>query len=810
METKLFSDRSKALIARAKAILPSRAQLRAIVAADQSSPAALRRSHLVYLGIAGTLLGYAVGLVTLLLSAYGCTGVPFGAMVASYFAHPLLLLLNLLPAALLLWLFAFLAGHLWVGAAVSGTVCAVLGIINYYKIYLRGDPLTMSDMLLARTMQGIIDRYELTVSAGIVLTVLAMLVITVTAARFCRRLLLAPKQRLCAAAAVAALSAALYFGAYTNDALYDSIENDELINPWSAAEVYTSRGFLLPLLHTTPELYKPSVEEYSPETAEDILKRYEDADIPAEKAVTVMGVMLEAFCDLTDFPVLATLPDVQSVYAPWHALEEESIHGNLLTDIFAGGTVESEWAFLTGTSRRDAYVKPLDSYVRYFNAQGYDTHYSHPGYEWFYERRSVNEYLGFDESFFTEDGFGRLVDPYYAAWHSDKQLVNYLLADLDGAEGAKRFSFAVSYQNHGPYSGGGASKNAFVREAESGCNILNAYLHGIAESIREYVRLTEELNKRETPVVLVLFGDHKPWLGNDSSVYREMGVSFDFSTLTGLENYHATPYLIWANEAAKAVLGSDFSGAGGDFSPCFLMPRLFDACGWEGPAFMQLAREVRAVTPLVHSSGLYLVDGELTMTLSEAGEELMQAFLLAQAYREHDFVDTAPPKDTNGIGADPYAVPPDAQNVPAPKPVLPPTPVAPVTPNTDDPYAVAPDVNDPYAAAPDTDDPYAAAPDTDDPYAVAPDAEDPYAVTPDTDDPYAAVPDTDAPYTAAPDAQSPAKGEDAGAGNSIEIPAPEILTPEAGEVSPTLPPAEEVPPQENAPAVPAESVVPTI
>ncbi|MBR6738612.1 MAG: LTA synthase family protein, partial [Oscillospiraceae bacterium] len=706
METNSFSDRSRALIARAKAILPSRAQLRAIVAADQSSPAALRRSHLVYLGIAGTLLGYAVGLVTLLLSAYGCTGVPFGAMVASYFAHPLLLLLNLLPAALLLWLFAFLAGHLWVGAALSGTVCAVLGIINYYKIYLRGDPLTMSDMLLARTMQGIIDRYELTVSAGIVLTVLAMLAIVAAAARFCRRLLLAPKQRLCAAAAVVLLSAALYFGAYANDALYDSIENDQLINPWSAAEVYTSRGFLLPLLHTTPELYKPSVEEYSPETAEDILRRYEDADIPAEKAVTVMGVMLEAFCDLTDFPALANLPDVAAAYAPWHALEEESISGDLITDIFAGGTVESEWAFLTGSSRRDAYVKPLDSYVRYFNAQGYDTHYSHPGYEWFYERRSVNEYLGFDESFFTEDGFGDIVDPYVAAWHSDKQLVDYLLADLDGAEGAKRFSFAVSYQNHGPYSGGGASKNAFVREAESGlgeesCNILNAYLSGIAESIREYVRLTEELNKRETPVVLVLFGDHKPWLGNDSSVYREMGVSFDFSTLTGLENYHATPYLIWANEAAKAVLGSDFSGAGGDFSPCFLMPRLFDACGWEGPAFMQLAREVRAVTPLVHSSGLYLVDGKLTMTLSEAGEALMQAFLLAQAYREHDFVDTAPPKDTNGIGADPYAVPPDAQNAPAPKPVLPPTPVAPVTPNTDDPYTVAPDADDPYTVAPD-------------------------------------------------------------------------------------------------------------
>jgi hypothetical protein len=42
-------------------------------------------------------------------------------------------------------------------------------------------------------------------------------------------------------------------------------------------------------------------------------------------------------------------------------------------------------------------------------------------------------------------------------------------------------------------------------------------------------------------VVLVLFGDHKPWAGNAESAYAAAGVSFDVSTVEGFYNYYATP-----------------------------------------------------------------------------------------------------------------------------------------------------------------------------------------------------------------------------------------------------------------------------
>ena len=161
-----------------------------------------------------------------------------------------------------------------------------------------------------------------------------------------------------------------------------------------------------PFLYSVQDMFPTPPEDYDPEEAASLLARYPDQDIPADRRVNVVGVMLEAFCDLTDFPALAEQPAVQAVYAPLHDLEEQSVSGDLLTNIFAGGTVDSEWGFLTGYTQHEDFRKPTDSYVWYFREQGYHTLFHHPGYSWFYNRQNVNEYLGFEESWFTENYYG--------------------------------------------------------------------------------------------------------------------------------------------------------------------------------------------------------------------------------------------------------------------------------------------------------------------------------------------------------------------------------------------------------------------
>ena len=302
--------------------------------------------------------------------------------------------------------------------------------------------------------------------------------------------------------------------------------------------------------------------------------------------------------------------------------------------------MDTEWGYLTGYSEHEEFRSPVNTYVRYFKSQGYDALYRHPGYSWFYNRSNVNEYLGFDECVFNDTGFGDLISISDALYHSDKVLVDYLLNDIDSRTETDDplFLFSVSYQNHGPYPSETYWEEYVTPEmtgwSMESCCVINNYLAGIRSTVNEMCRMAEELEKRDEPVVFVFFGDHKPWMGNGNSVYTEMGINMDVSTLDGFYNYYATPYVIYANQAARDLLGNDFAEPGGDFSPCFLMTKVFDECGWEGPGFMQLQREMREVSPLMSSNGWRMQNGQLTMELEGAAEDENGRYLRAQYYIE--------------------------------------------------------------------------------------------------------------------------------------------------------------------------------
>ena len=88
--------------------------------------------------------------------------------------------------------------------------------------------------------------------------------------------------------------------------------------------------------------------------------------------------MLEAFCDFSDLTDAITENDP---YADYHALQAESYTGQLFTNIFAGGTINTERCALTGFSRLPNFRSPSWSYARYFADQGYTCTGAHPGNE---------------------------------------------------------------------------------------------------------------------------------------------------------------------------------------------------------------------------------------------------------------------------------------------------------------------------------------------------------------------------------------------------------------------------------------------
>ncbi len=607
----------------------------------------------VWRGLWLTAAGVFLGLLALPIGADSLSQVSGLVLLENCLGSPTLLALNLLPVVLLLWGAYCLTGRGWAAYLIAGVPVLLIALVNYFKIQLRGDPLLMKDLALVSEAGNMAGKYSLDFTALIWLDLaLALAGLAVVCVVLPRKKGWTRERLLGLLSALALLWVAMP-ALYLNEALYER-ENPEAdwFNPWSDSQVYVSHGVVYSFLHSAGDLLpqpapEPVTGEEGQRTPEEILADYPEADIPLERKVNVVGIMLEAFCDLTDFPALAEQAGVQEIYDSWHQLEGQSVTGNLLTNIFAGGTVDSEWAFLTGYSRHSDFVRPTDSYVWYFDRQGYNTRGGHPGFGWFYDRETINQYLGFREYWFTENHYGELVDPVAAQWHSDDILVEEVYQDLVdqlGQGAGPVFSFSVSYQNHGPYEYDHMSYETIIDPATSGlpaesCYVFSNYLHGINETIQAMVGLSQRLEELEEPTVLVLFGDHKPWAGNGNSGYLGINANFNTSTLEGFYQYYSTPYLIWANSAAKEALGNEFVGDGGDFSPCFLMTEVFNQCGWAGPSFLQLSREMRSVTPLLHSLGIYMdEDGNLTDTLDEADSAFLADFLLAQAYREQNLI----------------------------------------------------------------------------------------------------------------------------------------------------------------------------
>ena len=99
-----------------------------------------------------------------------------------------------------------------------------------------------------------------------------------------------------------------------------------------------------------------------------------------------------------------------------------------------------------------------------------------------------------------------------------------------------------------------------------------------------------------------------------------------------MKNFLGTPYLIWANNAAKALLGDKFQGEAPMLSPCFMMVELFDRLSWAGPAYMQFTREVMQHIPVLCTRGVYVENGQFTRELSEQGNELVDCYADLQYY----------------------------------------------------------------------------------------------------------------------------------------------------------------------------------
>ena len=581
----------------------------------------------------GFLIAAAIG--TGLLSLLLAVGRYPWDIFLGYFRHPLIAFLNILPVVLLILLLYCLVNRAWIAFLLGSVPVMLASVGNYFKIVCRDDPFMFADIPDITTALGISERYDLSMNWRLGFC-LFCIVFGALFLFFFVRGRARPHTRI-ALAAVILLSVIPLVKVYTSDDIYDNkTQNYEHADQWAAPQVFLTRGFIYPFLYSIKEAFPEPPEGYSEEAALEILTSYEAQDIPEEKKANVIGIQLEAFNDLERLGVEGIAPEV---YEKYRALEAESYAGDLITNIFAGGTVRTERSFLTGDVTLEDFRRDTGSYVWCFKDQGYVTEGIHPYHDYYYNRKNVNGYLGFDTYWFFQNRYDELNNGHIAM--DDVLFPDLLQFYQNRDKSTPYFNFTVTYQGHGPYATDALEGTDGWWDGdysdESTYYILNNYLDSVHETGELLWDFVEALRSDPDPVVLVAFGDHNPWLGYSNSAYKDLGVNLDTSTEEGFYNYYGTRYLIWANDAAKEVLGKDFTGQGSAVSPCFLMNVLFDQCGWGGgSAYLQLMDEVMEQVPVINTDGFYVEGGQVTKTLSEDAQALVDRLEIAQFYRKQN------------------------------------------------------------------------------------------------------------------------------------------------------------------------------
>lgn len=554
---------------------------------------------------------------------------------------PITILLNVLPVVLLQLIFLCIFNRQWLAFLLNALVILGASIGNYYKLRWRSEPFIFSDIGAIGAGLQIAGNYDMSFNGRIWLalfgTVFGTLFLFFLAKRRMRGRFRISLLLLCALSV-----APLWNFVYSDEEIYEvkTANFDSISDHW-AAQVFASKGFVYPFIYSIHDNPYTPPENYDEEQTALWLSEYSDSDIPEDKRVNVMVIQLETFVDLESVGISGIDPEAYRIY---HEICEESINGTLVTNVFGGGTLNSEQCIMTGNYEIPAFREKLYSYVWYMAGQGYSTSGTHPWQKNFYNRLNNNPYLGFQDYVYYEDYFESRMTEDASQHNSDYLLFPQLVDELRSrtAAGEDVFSYSVTMQGHTPYSAVSfdGEREFWSGEgySESTRNIVNNFLWLNYDTQIHLKAMLEELRGDAEPVVLLLYGDHMPAMGDSGGdIYMNLGVNFNQSTEEGFYNYYSTPYMIWANEAAKEQLGNDFTGEGEVTSVGYLMNILFNELGWEGPAKMKFTEEIRKTLPVINSNKYYLENGVFTGELSDGAEELLWQYDCVQYYMKRNF-----------------------------------------------------------------------------------------------------------------------------------------------------------------------------
>lgn len=521
----------------------------------------------------------------------------------------------------------------------SFVVLAVIFIflltVNYFKLQFRDNPLLPWDFLMMRVAASVLNRFKLVPSFGFAIAVIAFIIIIiiihyVIKNRNVYKLGIITRS-------VTFIIACALFVIYLSTYLFTTG-----VNLFKAKEFYMEKGFVLAFAESAKYLEPiDEPENYNEESMQVIYNKINELPKQTDgKKPNVIIIMSESFWDITRVKELGF---DEEIFPTYRKLQETSVTGELLTNVFNGGTVNSEFEALTGFSV--AYM-PTEympyqrcmrpdffSINRYLKSEGYESLAIHPFEKTNYNRNTAYEYIGFDKTLWEED-FDKDAER-MRGYISDHALTEKIISEYENHNSESDspwFNLSVSMQNHGGYweSSIDSDKSLdinvsnFKKSSQGSIKDLAIGLHYADLALGE---LIDYFDKVKEPTVIIMFGDHMTNAGpigetllDQSSLLGEdynlsaAGKSVVGKTEHGILEQRRVPFMAWSNY-------ENIHKDCGMISVTQLLPTVFSEYNVIMPKYFQYLKATQAIYAACASDIVINKDGSCSFVENMTNEQ---------------------------------------------------------------------------------------------------------------------------------------------------------------------------------------------
>jgi len=525
-------------------------------------------------------------------------------------AIPQDLIANLLLGALVYGMSRNLA---WYLPAIA-LLMAALHLSNAGKLVVLGGPIMPDDVLAVSNMFQLFDGWLL---AGVVTVVLLPLTV----------LFLAIAWRSARTWVILGVLAAAGWGlALAPSAVSHSMDKRFGNTVWNQRSNFSGRGLLIHLVQETARYLDRGANPPDRDEVVRALKelRYESSRDGANNGLTgksrrnVHVILLESFWDPTVLTAAGLSED--PIDPAFRALWAETGNTRVLSPVFGGYTANAEFevlcgfpvtedaVFFEGWLRRDVPCLP-----RLLADDGYQGIASHPNVAAFWNRVNAYRRIGF-RTYWAKPDFQ--LDDMNRNFLSDasyyRQVLEKISPMLDA--GTPIFNYMLTIFGHLDYPLN--EQHPAVIETRDDNQMVRGYVNTMYYKSRELMAFLPVLRARDPDALIVLFGDHLPFLGPNFGGFTESGLLADKRSAFDdrmFETLVSTPLVVIDGRRGPLKLGK---------VPMYRLPGLIlDLLGDRRPALMNLTASPPdgPVRPL--PGMFFLVDGDKPLVCREGEGE---------------------------------------------------------------------------------------------------------------------------------------------------------------------------------------------